>query len=135
MKNTPLAPLVFVILLACCAPDKRELLQGSWKIDSVYSFYNGFGFTRTDTEEEPLQHYQPDGRLRMTREAEFRFFLYEMPTSDSLVHRSLDKKMLSKYQVVKLDHERMVLRKEMQPVFPGKGQVRYELKYFSRIKE
>lgn len=130
-----LSLLVFVTLLAGCAPDKRELLQGSWKIDSVYSYYNGFGFTRSNTEEEPLQHYQPDGRLRMTREAEFRFFFYEMPASDTLVHRSLDKKMLSKYQIVKLDHEHMVLRKEMEPVFPGKGQVRYELRYFSRIKE
>jgi len=135
VMNVRIAPLVFAIVLAGCAPDKRELLQGSWKIDSVHSYYNGFGYTRTDTEEEPLQHYQPDGRLRMTREAEFRFFIYEMPTSDSLVHRSLDKKMLSKYQIVQLDPERMVLKKELQPVFPGKGQVRYELRYFSRIKE
>jgi hypothetical protein len=71
----------------------------------------------------------------MTRGTEFRFFFYEMPASDSLSHRSLDKKLLSKYQVVRLDAEHMVLRKEMQPVFPGKGQVRYELRYFSRIKE
>lgn len=127
--------MVSIILLASCSSDKRKLLQGSWHVDSVYSFYNGFGYMRKDLDEEPLQHYQADGRLRMTRGTEFRFFLYEMPTSDSLIQRSLEKRRMGKFLIVKLDQDQLVLRKEMPFVFPGNNQSRYELRYFSRVKE
>jgi hypothetical protein len=113
----------------------KALLEGSWKVDSAVSYDNGYSFTYRDLDEEPLQHYQPDGRLRMTRDTEFRFFYYDVPAADSLVHRTLENKLIGKFQIVRLDQTQLVLRKEKAPIFSGKNQKRYELRYFSRIKE
>jgi len=134
-------PFIVVVCFRCGAITEkkisvtRAMLEGSWKEDSIYSYDNGFGFTRRDMEEEPLQHYQPDGRLRMTKEAEFRFFYYDIPAPDSLIHRTLDNKILGRFKIESLDNGHFVLRKEKKPLFTGKNQVRYELRYFSRIKE
>jgi hypothetical protein len=114
--------------------DSSKWIEGTWKIDSIYTYYNGYGFTRHDVHEEPVHHYQPDGRLRMTKEKEFRFFFYDLPDEDTLVYRKLDKEMLEKFFIVKIDQRQLVLRKERPPVFGGGNQERYEIKYFSKVK-
>lgn len=121
----------------CCTQqpsDRKELIVGSWKTDSVYTFYNGFGFTRKDMEETPLQHYQADGKLKMTRDDESRFFFYSMPTTDSLIQETLDKKNLGHFKILLLDENSLILKITKTPLFSGKNQERFEVRYFSRIK-
>ena len=125
--------IALLAILTDCNPGNHTLLQGTWKIDSVYSYYNGFGFTRHEVEEEPLLHYKPEGNLTMTRGNETRSFFYEIPNGDTLIHRKSDKGILEKFIIVKLDKDRLILKREMRPVFGGINQERMELRYFSRV--
>lgn len=133
------ARLIFIgltaFLLACGDVDKKNVLLGTWKTDSIYTFYNGFRFTRHDVQEEPLIHYQEDGKLMMTKNKESRFFSYQIQHWDSLVHRNLNDQVLEKFIIVKLNADQLILREELVPVFRGHNQERYELRYFSRVKE
>ncbi len=124
--------IALLAILTGCNPGNHTLLQGSWKTDSVYSYYNGFGFTRHEVEEEPLLHYKPDGNLTMTRGKETRSFFYEIPDGDTLIHRRLDKEILEKYVILKVDKDHLILKREMRPVFGGINQERMEVRYFSR---
>ena len=58
--------LILVILVTGCkqAIDPVELI-GTWKKDSVYRYYNGYGYTTSDFDEEPLHEYLPDQVLKM----------------------------------------------------------------------
>jgi hypothetical protein len=124
-----------ILLQQCAQTDKNALLQGAWRTDSVYTYYNGFGFTKRDLEEEPLRHYQADGKLMMTRDKEFRFFSYRIQNNDSLIHLNPKVKTVEKFLIIDLDHNRMILRKELRPLFQGPSQQRYEIRYLSRVKE
>ncbi|HEY8934933.1 MAG TPA: hypothetical protein VIM65_06910 [Cyclobacteriaceae bacterium] len=133
----PLLLFVSGFIGVCCTQppsDRKELIVGSWKTDSVYTYYNGFGFTRTDMEETPLQHYQADGKLKMTREDETRFFFYSLPATDSLIQQTLDRKNLGSFKILLLDENKLILKKIKSPLFSGKNQERFEVRYFSRIK-
>lgn len=123
-----------LVVYGCTGPDKNALLVGTWRTDSVYAYYNGFGFTRRDFEEEPVRHYQPDGQLMMVRGDELRTFLYQVQHGDSLVHRTQDQGLLEKFLIVKLEGDQMVLQKELKPILPGEKQRRYHIRYLSRIK-
>jgi hypothetical protein len=123
-----------IVLVACNDSDRRTLIQGSWKKDSVYTYYNGYGLTFRDMEESPIQHYQPNGRLRMTRDQESRYFLYSLPSGDSLIQQTLDQKNLGRFLILTLDDGHLALKKSSSPIFPGKNQEKYEIQYFSRIK-
>ncbi len=125
--------IALLTILTQCNPGNHSLLQGSWKTDSVYSYYNGFGFTRHEVEEEPLLHYKPDGNLTMTRGKETRSFFYEMPSGDTLIHRRPDKEILEKYVILKVDKDHLILKREMRPVFKGMNQERSEVRYYSRV--
>ena len=130
-----------ILLLQCDQGDNRHkgeniaVLQGSWKSDSIYTFYNGFGFTRHDVEDEPLIHYQSDGTLKMTKGKESRAFSYRVQDNDSLLHSNRNEQILEKFLIVKLDQDKLVLKKGMRPIFRGKNQERYEIWYFSKVKE
>ena len=126
--------IVGLLTLSCSPKDKKTVLLGSWKMDSVYTYDNGFGFTKRDLEEEPLHHYEQDGKLKMTREEEFRWFGYDLVQPDTLIFRDLKNKMLDKFLILRLSNEQLVLKKQKAPVFPGPGQERYEIRYFSKLK-
>ena len=49
-----------------------------------------------DVDEQPLRHYQADGKLMMTLGEEKRFFLYTLKR-DSLTYRDADKKFLEQF--------------------------------------
>jgi hypothetical protein len=114
-----------------CRTRNIDDLHGSWHLDSVYSFYNGFDVTSPG--QEPLYHFQEDGRLRMTQDNEFRFFLYNV-LGDSLTYTDLDDKRIDGLLILTLNEQQLVLKKEKSPLFKSDKQERYEIKYFSRVK-
>ncbi len=130
-----LVGLTCLVIFRCSHKDKESLILGAWKIDSVYSFYNGFGYTKYDVEEQPLRHYMQDGKLIMTRDKESRTFFYRIQNNDSLMHLDQEAKDIEKFLIVKLEKEKLVLRKELSPIFKGNNQQRYELRFFSKVKE
>jgi hypothetical protein len=127
-----LAGIVFITIT--CDTKEKSSIVGTWKVDSIYTNYNGFTFTRKDIADEPLLEYQSDGRLKMTKGTESRFFLFDA-IQDTLFHRNLDHAMLEKFLIQKLNGNQLALRKEMSPVFTtGKNQKRYEIRYLSKNK-
>lgn len=83
----------------------------------------------------PLLHFEPDGRLRMTLDKEFRYFQYEIPHPDTLTYKTQDGVIMEKNIILNVNQTHLVLKKELSPVFKGKNQYRYEVRYFSRVKE
>jgi len=125
---------VVALLLMRCENDRRAEVIGTWKIDSVYSYYNRYGFTHYNPPVNPLFHFQADGKLKMTLKEESRFQTYTLPHPDSLVFYGPDSTVVAKYLIVELTENRLVLKERKQPLFKGENQERYELKYFSRAK-
>ena len=125
--------IFFAFFFTECDRNHAKNVTGSWQLDSIYSFYNGFGYTNTDVKEEPLYHFQEDGRLRMTKNTEHRYFQFTV-SNDTLHYQNSALRFSEKYFVVTTDDRQMVLRKEKGALFKGKNQERYEIKYFSRIQ-
>lgn len=126
---------ICMALLSCSGDNQQRTLEGTWHMDSIYSYYNGFTFTRKDIHDEPLQRYQPDGSLIMTLKKESRSFYFSIPVQDSLIHLTSDRSVLEKFAIVKLDNDMLALKKSLNPVFKGPHQERYEVRYFSKVRE
>ena len=126
-------PLVFfTVLLFQCGPDKKTAILGSWKVDSIYTYYNGFHFTRKDISDEPALEYLPEGKLKMTRGPEFRMFTFEIDPGDTLHHRTQEQREKEKFFIQHLDASTLVLRRDMRPIFKSLNQERYEVRYLSK---
>lgn len=132
MKKSIAVSALILITLQCCTVDKKSSIIGSWRVDSIYTFYNGFDFTRQDVADEPILHYDAGGQLRMTKQEESRSFLFDISVQDTLLHRTLDNKVFDKFFIQKLDRKQLVLRKDLRPVFKGVQQERYEIKFLSK---
>jgi hypothetical protein len=126
---------VCTALFQCAGPDRKVSLEGTWRMDSVYSYYNGFAFTRRNILDEPLHRYKSDGSLTMTLKEESRKFYFSIPVHDSLIHLAPDKSILEKFAIVTLNGHILSLRKTLNPVFKGPQQERYEVRYFSKVKD
>jgi len=128
-----LAALTSILLLQCGTRHQDDLL-GTWKIDSAYSFYNGFGHIHYDMAVEPELDFQPDGKVKMTIKEESRYQRFQLIQPDTLVLSSEDGSFGQKYLVVALDKGQLILKEKKKPLFKeGGNQERYELRYFSRV--
>ncbi len=129
--------VIIVIALSAVSCRKNfsaEQLTGSWQTDSVYTYDNGYGLTYRDLHEEPLQHYEQDGKVKMTMGNEFRWFNYELIQPDSLIIFNQNNKPVNKYLLLKLDEQQLVVKKQNALIFSGPGQERYEIRYLSKIQ-
>jgi len=128
----PALSICLTFLLTQCHTRNITDLHGTWKVDSVYNFYNGFDMTNPG--EEPLYHFQPDGRLRMTQDTEFRYFIYNI-LGDSLTYSTVDEKRVDGSLILTLNDQHLVLKKQKPLVFKGaNNQERFEIKYLSKVK-
>jgi hypothetical protein len=127
--------MAFAVIFIQCSNKDLSDLHGTWKLDSMYNFYNGFGHTSFDVQDFPRHQYQDGGQLTMTKDQEVRYFTYEIHPPDTLMHRRPDGKVIEKSIILSVNQTQLVLKKELSPVFKGKNQYRYEVKYFSRVKE
>lgn len=131
LNTTAGTPLVVLSLfLTQCRTKDVSSLQGTWKVDSVYTFYNGFDMTSAG--QEPLYHFQPDGRLRMTKDKEYRYFFYKVQ-NDSLIYTTLDDRRVDGLLILDVNDRQLILKKAKSVLFKGSNQERYEIKYFSRV--
>ena len=135
LAKLPFTVLCIACLLvgACTAKKDMRLLEGIWRVDSVYTFYNGYGMTMNASDEQPLLRYWPKGRLSMIRGNEERFFTYELLSGDSLAHHNLKGNTIGKFLILDVTDSRLVLQKDKNPLFGGNNQLRYEIRYFSRV--
>ncbi|MBA4057188.1 MAG: hypothetical protein C0490_20920 [Marivirga sp.] len=131
MKKSILLLSSFFVL-QCSPADKKTSIQGTWKVDSICTYYNGFTFTRKDIAEEPILEYQEDGKLKMSKGNESRLFSFEITPHDTLYHRTVDQTVLEKFSIQEVNIDQLILRKDLSPVFKGINQQRYETRYYSK---
>lgn len=129
MTLSTLLMLMLLVLTQCQTKDVSNL-HGTWKVDSVYSFYNGFDMTSPG--QEPLYHFQPDGRLRMSKDKEYRYFIYKVQ-NDSLIYTTVDDKRVDGLLILDVNEQQMVLKKAKSILFKGNNQERFEIKYLSKV--
>jgi hypothetical protein len=131
MRALPI--LGFLLLFACAEKDLTDL-QAAWKIDSVYNYYNGYGLMTYGSDPEIIYHFQPDGRLRMTLDKEFRYLFYELK-QDTLTYTDNKSRIVEKFTVLSIADEQLALQKKKMPLFNEKRQDRYEIRYLSKVHE
>lgn len=122
------------VLLAGCQSSPEAAIRGAWQVDSAYLYYNGFE-TRQYRGGSDWATYQYDekGTVREIKFDTYRSYDYFFE-GDTLYWRGEDGAIWGKYEILTLNKQRMVLKKEKPPVFPGAGQERFEVRYFSRTE-
>lgn len=130
MTLSTLLLFLTLLLLTQCRTKDVSSLHGTWKVDSVYSFYNGFDMTSPG--QEPLYHFQPDGRLRMSKDKEYRYFIYKVQ-GDSLVYTTLEDRRVDGLLILDVNDQQLVLKKAKSNLFKGNNQERFEIKYLSKV--
>ncbi len=125
--------VVFASVFISCGNDLEPRLIGTWQIDSVYDYYNGFTFT--DKKPYPLEvHvYQPDKTMLRKGMGEVKTYYFEL-NNNTLTIRDLPLATTgNEMEIVTITDSSLVLRKNKRPDFPGANQERYELRYFHRV--
>jgi hypothetical protein len=126
--------LVVAISTLCesCNTSNDVQIIGNWSIDSIYDNYNGFSFMNTNPHPKEVYEYRKNNtvlRKGMGEQLE-----YGYSVSDSmLTFKDPTGNQSSEFIILHLDNKQMVLKKNRKLLFPGKNQVRYELRYFTRV--
>ncbi len=130
--------IVFVISLiaffgACQSPQPSEKILGAWKVDSTYNFYNGFDFTEQENGADwAILLYEDKGTVKEIKFNTYQEHHFEFVRNDSMVFKNESGKVVSSFRLKFVDDDHLILRKDKAPVYAGKNQKRYELRYFSR---
>lgn len=127
--------VVFAMVLICysCASDPEELLLGTWQVDSVYSYYNGFDIWEYEKGMDWADYeYTPDGKMKEIKFGTFRAYRYRL-SGDSLFWISESEPKAGWFEIIDLRPDYLVLKRVKAPLFEGKSQERYEIRFFSRI--
>lgn len=122
-----------VILIGCEEEVQQSAILGSWKVDSIQTYYNQFTSLIPGDIDHPTYEYLEGNKIREQKEGDFREFIYEWPAPDSMIFRSPAGETIASFQVLHLSGDRMVLKLKMNPIFEGKGQERFEIRHYSRI--
>jgi hypothetical protein len=121
-------------LSGCSNYGKQKQIIGTWETDSVYTFYNGFDMTLGKSDTWPVYSYGEDGIMLeiMRGQEEKKSFIYEFAGNDSLVIHPTTGGDDKYYEIIRLKRNKMVLKQDQKPVFPGGNQLRYEIRFFSK---
>jgi hypothetical protein len=126
--------LVVALWLACVSCNQSADVQiiGNWRMDSIYDNYNGFSFTNTNPFPKEVYEYRRNNtvlRKGMGEQLEYKYLL----TDSILSITDATGNPASEFIILHLDKNRMALKKNRKFLFPGKNQIRYEVRYFTRI--
>ena len=119
--------LALCIAWASCNPPADVQIIGNWRMDSIYDNYNGFSFTNTNPFPKEVYDYKKNNtvlRKGMGEQLEYRYRL----TDSILTLTDARGNAGSEFIIIHLDKNRMALKKNRKFLFPGKNQVRYEVR-------
>ena len=129
----PLILSLCCLFYSCNYTSPEQHIIGAWKVDSTYTFYNGFGFTDKESDQDwAILLYEAEGTVKEVKYATFRQHHYEFVGRDSLVFMDKEGNITSSFKILKLDKQHLNLYKSKLPIFSGASQKRYEIRYFSR---
>ncbi len=130
-----LLPLAFLALLVFgCHPTDppRDIILGDWKVDSTYSYYNGFARRQyREGADWATYRFRPDSTLLEIKFGTHRDYRYSIHGDTLFWDRESDRSGVH-FRILALTPDRLVLRKDKPPLLPGTEQDRYEVRYFSR---
>ena len=126
--------LVVALWLACVSCNQSADVQiiGKWRMDSVYDNYNGFSFTNKNPFPQEVYEYRKNNTVLRKGMGEQLEYQYQLKDSILLLADTAGNSG-SEFIILHLDKNRMALKKNKMFLFPGKNQVRYEVRYFTRI--
>ncbi len=124
--------LLIGIACCCCAPDRKTAILGSWKVDSVYAYYNGFDFWEYEEGADwATYEYTAGGLMKEIKFGTYRPYRYRL-FGDTLFWMAEREPEAGLFEILELKSDYMVLRKTKAPLFSGQAQERYEIRFFSR---
>ena len=117
--------------LSCHSPNDAQII-GDWRMDSIYDNYNGFNFTNTNPFPQEMHEYRKNNTMLRKGMGEQLEYGYSLADSLLILKEPVGNQE-SEFIILQLDEGRMALKKNKKFLFPGKDQVRYEIRYFTRI--
>lgn len=118
-------------LYACSSAAVQQKIIGAWRVDSIYDYYNGFDFMNKHPHPVEVFRYRADSTV--LHEGMGEQLLFQYYCNDSILFfNDMNGNPVSEYIILHIDKNRMVLRKNKLPLFPGKNQEKYEVRYFSK---
>lgn len=132
--SSAIAILVIACSLNACTTDYAPKLVGTWEIDSVFDYHNGFTFTNTNPSPRETHTYNLDGTMLREGMGEKKQYFYELSDKQLIIRDLPNASVGNEMEIINLDNTQLVLKKNKRPLFEGKKEVRYELRYFSRKK-
>lgn len=125
--------LLGIAICSCQNRIQEEKIFGAWKVDSSFLYYNGFSYTeKNDDNDWATLLYEPGGTVKEIRYSSFRKHYFKFVGRDSLIFKELNGSVSSAYKVLKLTDKMLILHKEKRPLFDGKNQRRFEVRYYSK---
>lgn len=131
--KTILVLLVFMLVMSGCGKNHREMIVGKWKIDSIYTYYNGYGMMDGDSLDLEQYSYYENGDVDVSWLGSTKQMKYALKGRDSLLYFENGGEA-SRYLIIGLTSQQLILKKTKKPLFNGSGQERYEVRYFSRVE-
>lgn len=128
----PITILFAILFLFSCSQPNATKILGSWQIDSVYDYHNGFTFTNRSPYPREVYEYKPGNIL--LRKGMGEQLEYHYTCTDSVLNlSSAQGASLGKAIIIFLDDEKLALKEDLKSPFPGKNERRYQIRYFSRV--
>ena len=128
--------ICFLVCLSGCSTfSNQKQIIGTWEVDSVYTYYNGFDMTLGASDVWPVYSYGQNGIMYEIKSEGEKSFVYEFIGNDSLFIHPTSSGNESYYKIIRLSRNKMVLKKNKNPIFKGGNQHRYEIRFFSKIGE
>lgn len=135
MKYLFIAAIVFLTAVSCDLTPPEQKILGAWKVDSTYSYYNGFDMMeRKNGADWAVLLYEIDQTVKEIKYGTYQEHHYDFIGPDSLVFLTANGQIRSSYSILRLDERQLHLLKNKAPIFAGKQQQRYEIRYYSRTK-
>lgn len=129
---------IFLTLWSGCSGSdvsRQQQILGSWEVDSIRKVYNQFVSSEAGHAAMPIYEYLPGEKVRELKENDYREYRCEWKGNDTLLYRSPEGDTIGLYQILELRRNHLVLKKTQPSIFAGKGQNRYEIRFFSRKED
>ena len=121
-----------MVVLSCKSTVDQKSLLGAWRMDSIYDFYNGFTYMTRNPQPAEVHVYKGANTMLRRGMGHEREYYYAIDGKHLIISDTL-RAPGTKHLVLKLDSTQLVLKKENRPLFPGENQVKYEIRFFTRI--
>jgi len=126
------ASALSLFVLSCKTGVDQKKLQGAWRFDSLYDYYNGFSYMNRNPQPAEVHVYKGANTMLRRGMGHEKTYYYQIEEKQIVISDSLGSSG-ARHLVLKLDSNQLVLKKENRPLFPGENQVKYEIRFFTRI--